>query len=268
MINYENMPDDGALSRRCGWVATLLYVVVIGLSMWLVRCESRSEQREDASSGSLLISFGTVAESSGERLKSPAEAAAPKPKVAQVEQIEQLTDERSEIETPTTKSPESQLQKETQPTPLPHEDVVESKPREVNRRALFPGSAAKEQTQQGQGTAPDSKSKEVAGSARGKAGVNTTLGEGLAGDYSLAGRSIVGALPIPSYTAQAEGRVVMAITVDERGRVTSASLQMESTTTNNSRLISAAREAALKARFDPGEEFFQQGTITYIFKMN
>lgn len=267
MVNYENMPDEGGFSRRCGWVATAIYVVVIGLSMWLVQCESRSEVVEDASSGSLLVSFGEVAESSGERQKSPAEAATPEVKQPKVEEVTQPTDERSEVETPIEESPESPKPQEAQPTPTPSEDVVETKPREVNKRALFPGSST-ERSDESQGAKQESATEGAAGSDRGNPEHDTTLGEGLSGNYSLTGRSLIGALPIPSYTIQAEGRVVIAITVDARGKVTSASLQLESTTTSNSRLISAARDAALKARFDLSEEFFQNGTITYIFKMN
>ena len=94
------------------------------------------------------------------------------------------------------------------------------------------------------------------------------LGDGLAGDYSLTGRSLIGAMPIPSYRSNTEGRVVISIMVDELGRVTSASLQASSSTTNDASLISAAREAAMKARFTDSKEFLQSGTITYIFKMN
>ena len=87
------------------------------------------------------------------------------------------------------------------------------------------------------------------------------------GNYSLTGRSLIGALPIPSYRSNSEGRVVITITVDELGRVTSAS-PASSSTTNDAALVNAAREAALKARFTDSSEFLQSGTITYIFKMN
>ncbi len=269
MIDYSNMPEGNPFARRCGGVAAAVYVVVILLSFILVRCDSRAEEVEDASSGSLVISFGDVAESSGERKKSiqeAAQSAAPKPQpVAKP----QLSDERSDVETPKVAEALKESPKMVeQPTPTPvEEEVVEAKPREVNRRALFPGSSTKE-SDKGEGVSKEQPAKGVAGSDRGKPSVSSRLGDGLTGDYSLSGRSLIGALPVPSYTAQAEGRVVIAITVDAKGRVTSAGYQLANSTTNDSRLVGAAREAALKARFDQSEEMIQGGTITYIFKMN
>ncbi len=267
MIDYENMPDEGMTSRRCGWAAATLYVVVVVLAMWLVRCESRSELTEDASSGMMMISLGDVAVSSGERLKAPAKVATPPKPTPKVEQKPQLTDEQSEVESPVAKSTETPKPAEAEPTEQKAEEVVEAKPREVNRRALFPGSS-NTKNDAGQGESKEVAPKGSAGSNRGTPDKGSSLGEGLTGNYSLTGRSLIGSLPVPAYTTQAEGRVVIAITVDEKGRVTSASLQPSSSTTNNSRLIAAAREAALKARFDQSEEFIQGGTITYIFKMN
>ncbi len=266
MIDYSNMPDDNAPSRRWGGIATAIYFVVIVLSMWLVQCNSRVDEIENASSGSLIISFGEVAESSGKSQKSiqaPSKPTAPKPTP---KPTPQLTDERNEVETPQPKPVAKQEVTEAKPTETV-EEIVEAKPREVNRRALFPGTSNTPQDK-GEGKSTTAPAKGVAGSERGTPGVRSDLGDGLTGDYSLAGRSLIGALPVPNYTTQAEGRVVIAITVDEKGRVTSASLQLASSTTNNSRLITAAREAALKARFNQSEEFVQSGTITYIFKLN
>ncbi|MFR9651866.1 MAG: energy transducer TonB, partial [Rikenellaceae bacterium] len=87
------------------------------------------------------------------------------------------------------------------------------------------------------------------------------------GNYSLTGRSLIVALPIPSYRSNSEGRVVITITVDELGRVTSASPNVAKSTTNDATLIKAARDAAMKARFTDSKDFLQSGTITYIFKM-
>ncbi len=266
MIDYNNIPDEGAASRRCGWIATALYVLVVGLSMWLVRCESRSEMVDNASSGSLEISFGDVTESSGETIKSvksPATPVTPQPKV---EEVSQLTDQRSEVEVPQPKSQQEALPTESQ-EPVATPDPIEAKPREVNKRALFPGTSSTK-SDAGEGESESAPQQGVSGSDRGTPGKRADLGDGLMGDYSLSGRSLIGSLPIPSYTTQAEGRVVIAIMVDDKGRVTSASVQTANSTTNNARLISAAMEAAKKARFSQSDDFFQGGTITYIFKMN
>lgn len=269
MIDYSNMPDDNAAPRRYGWIATGLYCAVVLLSMWLVRCDSRAEEVEDASSGSLLISFGDVAESSGIAQKSvqaPAKPATPEPAP---KPTPQLTDERSEVETPAVKEVKEPEPTPQEPTPVetPVEEVVEAKPREVNQRALFPGSSPTK-ADASEGSTESATPKGVEGSDRGNPDQRGSLGDGLTGNYSLAGRSMIGALPVPSYTAQVEGRVVIAITVDEKGRVTTAGFQLASSTTNDSRLINAAREAAMKARFDQSTEFVQSGTITYIFKLH
>ncbi len=268
MIDYSNMPDGSSTPQRCGWVATAIYVAVVALSFWLVRCDSRAEEVEDASSGSLVISFGDVAESSGATQKSvqaPAKSVAPQPTP---KPTPQLTDERNDVETPQLKEVKQEQPKTVEKKPtVVAEDKVEAKPREVNKKALFPGTSPS-QNDPGEGESKDVPSKGVSGSDRGTPGKRGDLGEGLTGDYSLAGRSLIGALPVPGYGAQAEGRVVIAIMVDEKGRVTSASYQQLNSTTNNERLVSAAREAALKARFDQSDEFVQGGTITYVFKLN
>jgi len=84
--------------------------------------------------------------------------------------------------------------------------------------------------------------------------------------YNLSGRRPQ-ILPIPEYNIQAQGRVVVSITVDRQGRVTRAAAGARGTTTSNPQLWTLAEEAALKARFEPQsnapEE--QTGSITYNF---
>lgn len=86
-------------------------------------------------------------------------------------------------------------------------------------------------------------------------------------DAGLRGRGLVGVLPKPEYTANAAGKVLIDVTVDSSGRVTTATYRQNGSTTNNSVLVEAARRAALKARFTESDRFVQGGTITYIFRM-
>ncbi|MCH5335656.1 MAG: TonB family protein [Alistipes sp.] len=86
-------------------------------------------------------------------------------------------------------------------------------------------------------------------------------------DAGLQGRGLVGSLPKPAYTVDAVGKVVIEVTVDASGRVTKASFRALGSTTNNTTLVEAARQAALKARFAESKDFVQSGTITYIFRM-
>ncbi len=230
----------------------VLYVVVVVCMLVFVRCEGEQVSEEELTQGSILISFGDSRSGGGElkRVEAKPEVASPpveKPKVAEPPTP---TDERNDVE-------------QMQPEESEEQDVAQ--PREVNKRALFPGSASKGDESHGE----DESQRGVAGDERGTSdAANSLLGGGLSGDFDLAGRSLMGSLPVPLYSDQDEGRVVMNITVDESGRVTSASLRANSSTTNNSKLIDAARNAALKARFTPSQEFMQSGTITYIFKLN
>jgi len=84
--------------------------------------------------------------------------------------------------------------------------------------------------------------------------------------YSLAGRTPQ-SLPKPEYNYQVEGIVVVEVTVDRYGNVTKAIPGVKGSTTLNDHLHSAAKKAALAAKFDrkPNAPAYQKGTITYHF---
>jgi colicin import membrane protein len=86
--------------------------------------------------------------------------------------------------------------------------------------------------------------------------------------YDLGGRNFQ-SLPNPKYDYQAEGRVVVDISVDRNGNVTTAVPGGKGSTTLDEYLLNAAKEAALKAKFDPKPDapLTQKGTITYNFKL-
>jgi colicin import membrane protein len=86
--------------------------------------------------------------------------------------------------------------------------------------------------------------------------------------YDLAGRSFK-QLPNPRYEYQGEGKVVVEIIVDRSGKVTQANPGVKGSTTLDEYLLSAAKEAALKAIFDPKPDApsIQKGSITYNFKL-
>lgn len=144
-------------------------------------------------------------------------------------------------------------------------EVAEPK-REIDRRALFP-SAANDRKDT---LAPQTSSQPSARFDEGHASGNTMAGSS-DGEPSarLAGRNVVGSLQLPSYTVQKAGRVVVKIMVDRDGNVTDAIPGIEGTTVQDRSLWSAARQAALKARFNanPKAPISQEGTITYIFKL-
>lgn len=86
-------------------------------------------------------------------------------------------------------------------------------------------------------------------------------------DTGLQGRGLVGALPKPRYSANESGKVVIRVTVDQTGRVTSAVYEPKGSTVSNQQLIEEARQAALQARFTESRSLVQGGTITYLFTL-
>ncbi len=153
-----------------------------------------------------------------------------------------------------------------EPTPQPVPPAPTPAPaRQPDRRALFPGrtegsGATSQGTTGGEGNQ---------GAQDGSPGGSDSEGGSGSSGFSLAGRYLVGNLPRPAYNVEVEGRVVIRITVNAAGAVTGAVYEQAGSTTNHGELVSAARAAALRARFTPDETAeVQTGTITYIFRLN
>jgi TonB family protein len=84
--------------------------------------------------------------------------------------------------------------------------------------------------------------------------------------FSLVGRSAVH-IPNPIYTCDRAGKVVVNITVDAQGRVTSTSLNKGSSTSSNQCLTENALQYAAGAIFSQLQgRNSQPGTITYYFQ--
>lgn len=84
--------------------------------------------------------------------------------------------------------------------------------------------------------------------------------------YDLKGRGSI-SLPLPNYKYQEQGRVVVEVSVDRSGKVIQAIAGTKGSTTLDEYLLKVAREAALKATFQPKADAaeIQKGTITYNF---
>jgi TonB family protein len=167
--------------------------------------------------------------------------------------------------------PKTEKPKETKPTPeKPKEEKppVEEKPREVDQRILFPGQKTGGDTS-GEGvTGQNGNQGDPSGSidSQSKEGGNTGGGEGPSS--SIDGRKAL-LLPPPEYTKQVSGKVVIQVTVDRNGNVTKVTGPFKGSTNYDPDLVSAAKKAALKAKFDlsPNAPAYQTGTITYVFKL-
>lgn len=147
-------------------------------------------------------------------------------------------------------------------------DINDPAPKkEIDRRALF--RTAENKTNKD--TLAAQTAREVSDALKaGHAQGNTTTGE-TSGEPNakLAGRSVNGTLPRPSYNVQASGKVVVAIWVDNYGQVQKAVPGVEGTTVSDKNLWQAARKAALGAHFNMSADAppMQEGTITYIFNL-
>ena len=139
--------------------------------------------------------------------------------------------------------------------------------KEIDKRALFrnPDNKTNKDTLAAQ-TARDVSDALKAGHAQGNTRTGETSGEPNA---KLAGRSVDGTLPRPTYNVQASGKVVVQIWVDNYGQVQKAVAGVEGTTVSDKTLWQAARKAALGAHFNMSADAppLQEGTITYIFNL-
>jgi len=143
-------------------------------------------------------------------------------------------------------------------------EVPEPPRKEINRRALFSVADNNKKDTLAPQTAETPSGNLTAGHAQGNTRVGSTDGTPSA---RLQGRSVMGSLPLPEYSVQASGRVVVRIMVDKNGNVTSAQPGVAGTTVTNRTLWEAAKEAALKAKFNTSSTISQEGTITYIFTL-
>ncbi len=92
---------------------------------------------------------------------------------------------------------------------------------------------------------------------------------GFEGNYNLAGRKVL-SKPIQKPDCQEEGKVVVSIKVNKDGNVIEASPGVRGTTSSASCLLKAAKEAALKTKWNPDGNApdKQKGTIIYKFSLS
>ncbi len=191
----------------------------------------------------------------------------------------QTYEEAPTIPTPKSETPKKeQAKSKTETTsnqPTQQNQAKTHPPKEeqptINKKALFPGQKT-DNAQTGEGV------KEKTGNQGGLEGSpdspNRTGSTGGGGDAergiiaNLQGRTAL-SLPKPEYPSQKEGRVVVEVTVDNRGNVTKAVTGVRGSTTLDAQLLRAAEKAALNAKFDvaPNAPASQIGTITYIFRL-
>ncbi|MDR1671299.1 MAG: TonB family protein [Alistipes sp.] len=188
-------------------------------------------------------------------------------------------DDTSPLAPPPTPTPDDPLLTDSN-TPVPVQETrpdvanarvdADAQPRRVDERTLFPGNAAASNSSS-QGHPPTSElgNRGSLDGVPSDADTETDLSQlTVSSGVDLKGRYLIGALPRPAYEVEVEGRVVIAITVNSDGIVTGAEYEQAGSTTNHGTLVSAARAAAMRARFTQADADLQAGTITYTFRLN
>ncbi len=260
MYYYDPNEDK---SRRSGFVALVIYAVAFACTLIFA---SFTIEMPNADQG-ILVDFGNTDTGSGAvdmAYSKPApQKSTPRAKTPKVEDdivTSQQEDAPAVVEKPQTK-PQKNVEEIVEPEP---------KPREVDKRALFPGntigSKAKSEGETDKAEGNQGKEQGTVGGAKADGGGLGTSGV----SFNLSGRSPISRLARPAYNGNAEGRVVVQIVVNAAGVVTSAEYSAKGSTTNRKELVDAALKAARTARFNKVEDSstVQTGTITYIFKLN
>jgi len=168
-------------------------------------------------------------------------------------------------------SPYESTKPNTTPATKPdaHGDVETPQPETpstLDPRASFPGMSNPNNNSTTPHTAENAGDGYHAGQPDGN--TNTGKTEGTA-SAQLKGRTVQGSIHKPTYEAQVEGTVVVAIKVDQYGKVIEATAGAPGTTVTDATLWNAARNAAMKTSFNSSASApaIQEGTITYIFKL-
>ena len=264
-MNYNQEGNGGKI---VGGLFTVVYALLFGALMVWGGVSIDIEQTQQG----ILVDFGTTLESgSGDEdtaladdYSLPEPTVTPESEPVQTQQVEESpVIEEANIATDTS-APEVE-QKEVEETP----PAEESKPREVNQRALFPGNKP----------SSESSSEGTTDKAEGNqgyiGGTQSDVYEGTGGeggfepDWNLEGRRPRNEFPRPRYVEDNQGIVVVEIWVNGNGDVTGATYKPQgSTVSASSPLVSEALKAAYGAKFNESDQDIQVGTMTYKFSLN
>ena len=257
-----------------GLLATIGFHVALLLLLILINLGASAPPQMEAG---ILINFGT--DNSGLGRLEPATDLQPKPALTNVakpadeeppmtqdyedapaivkkQETKKKTDQKNNklVTTPTNTNKAKETEKQPQP--------------KVNPKALFPGQKSDGGNQSegevgGTGNQGDPNGSPLTGNRIGGGDGNGNLPS-----FSLAGRGYL-TLPTPKYNSQAEGKVVVEITVDRNGNVVKANPILKGSTVQDDKLFEAAKDAAMKAKFNVKNDAppYQTGTITYNFRL-
>lgn len=244
-----------------GGVALLLHLLVVGLLFWLSMSASKQERTRDKEiwiSVGVDPDFGDKIEQQGD-LVAASTSARPASAASESAQPPQQPAPKAPEATPTPR-----------PTPTP---VRSTTTKETPKPVQKPATPSKREVDNKVAGLFDRKKPAGSESGTGKSDAGSGVADkgnaGSSAGWSLDGRSIVGngGRPVmPTRVPDIRGRVVVEITVNAAGQVTNAVVRLRGTNVVDSKLLSAALQAARKTRFNAvGGVPDQKGTITYNF---
>lgn len=269
---------------RAGIITILIYAFLIIVMLWIHFRTPIPPYPEGGGGPGMGIEVNLGMDDAG--MGEPVDNAL-NPASAQAENISRenddiLTSEDEESET-ITEIPEKKKQKSKEPQKddskkTQKENIVINEP-VLNQKALFPaqpknnegntGTPGQQGNKNGRSDSPlftgegDGSGGGTGGGAG--TGIGADIGDGIS--FSLDGRR-PSFLKKPEYKGQSEGKVVVEITVDKNGKVTSARPGVAGSTILDEDLLQVAREAALQSKFTPKPDAtVQKGKITYRFML-
>jgi TonB family protein len=274
---------DASIRSRSAILTIVIHVAIFLILLFTLMTIQIPPFPETGGGGGVLVNIGMLEEASGNEqpmseniTKDPV---IEKVKVTPVQEEPVATQDFED-------APIAKENKEKKITPVKTEpkivkEVKKEPVKTVDSRAIYKGKTTDSKSQgtgQGKGDQGDPSgdpfSKYTGKSGSGTGGPGTGGGEG-SGDgpgkgggvsYSLSGRRMV-QTPKINDKSQETGKVVVDITVDKNGNVTSATPGGRGSTTTSSLLFRLAKEAAMRAKFNESQEDadIQKGTITFVF---
>ena len=262
MFYYEIKEREGKVP---GIIAAIGYI-----ALWIVLmlAVDFTHEKRDMTGEGILVDFGDGDQGAGAAELSDSEiseASSASGSIPGIEPDQMLTQDHEDA--PAVSQSRQDQRQATAQTPVntPNTPPAQSeRPREVNRLALFPGSTAGG-TSASEGSTQGSGNQGSPDGTPGGSHDGTGAGAGGTG-FSLAGRSVLGALVKPQYGPRKSGRIVIDIIVDASGKVTGAEYRPQGSNSNDAELVTAAKRAAMQSKFNAVEgDDLQRGTITYNF---
>ncbi|WP_297167216.1 energy transducer TonB [uncultured Porphyromonas sp.] len=247
-----------------GGVALLLHLLVVGLLFWLSMDASEQKHTRDKEiwiSVGVDPDFGDKIEHQGDLVAAASTSARPASAASESAQP-------APPQQPAPKAPEAT------PTPRPTPTPVRAAPtKEKPKPVQKPAAPSERDVDNKVAGLFDRKKPTGAESGTGKSDAGSGVADkgraGSSAGWALDGRSIVGngGRPVmPTRVPDIRGTVVVEITVNAAGQVTNAKVLLRGTNVVDSKLRSAALQAARKTRFNALDGVpDQKGTITYHF---